>query len=57
MIFCIKYRCYIMIELTFLKELMLIRQATQKRAIFITIGRYHNSDIFNERHDLLIMCS
>ena len=57
MIFCIKYRCYIMIELTFLKELMLIRQATQKSAIFITTGRYHNSDIFNERHDLLIMCS
>ena len=57
MIFCIRYRCYIMIELTFLKELMLIRQATQKSAIFITIGRYHNSDIFNERHDLLIMCS
>ena len=46
-----------MIELTFLKELMLIRQATQKSAIFITIGRYHNNDIFNERHDLLIMCS
>ena len=27
-----------MIELTFLKELMLIRQANQKSAIFVTIG-------------------
>ena len=32
------YRCYISIELTFLKELMLIRQANQKRAMFVTIG-------------------
>ena len=27
-----------MIELTFLKELMLIRQGNQKKAIFVTIG-------------------
>ena len=27
-----------MIELTFLKELMLIKQANQKSAIFVTIG-------------------
>ena len=32
------YKCYISIELTFLKELMLIRQANQKSAIFVTIG-------------------
>ena len=33
-----KYKWYIMIELTFLKELMLIRKVNQKRAIFATIG-------------------
>ena len=32
------YKCYIMIELTLLKELMLIRQVNQKSAIFVTIG-------------------
>ena len=32
------YKCYISIELTFLKELMLIKQANQKIAIFVTIG-------------------
>ena len=32
------YKCYIIIELMFLKELMLIRQANQKIAIFVTIG-------------------
>ena len=31
-------KCYIRIELTFLKELMLIKQAHQKSVIFITIG-------------------
>ena len=30
-----------MIELTFLKELMLIKQANQKSAIFVTIGTFH----------------
>ena len=35
---CIKYKCYIMIEFMFLKELMLIRQANQKSVIFVTIG-------------------
>ena len=33
------------------------KTSDSKECIFITIGRYHNSDIFNERHDLLIMCS
>ena len=32
------YKCYVMIELTFLKEMMLIRQANQRSAIFVTIG-------------------
>ena len=36
--FCIKYKCYIMTELTFRKELMLITQTNQKSAIFDTIG-------------------
>ena len=34
-----KIKCYIMIELTFQKELILIRPASQKSAIFVTI--YH----------------
>ena len=29
------YKCYIMIELTFLKELMLMRQANQKSVILV----------------------
>ena len=37
MSFCIKYKCYIMIDLTFLKELMLIIQANQRSAIFVII--------------------
>ena len=32
------WKCYIMIELTFLKELMLIKEVYQKRGIFVTIG-------------------
>ena len=32
------YKCHISIELTFLKELMLIKQANQKSAIFVTIA-------------------
>ena len=35
--FCIKYKCYILIELTFLKELMLIRQMNQKSVIFVIV--------------------
>ena len=37
-IFCINYKCYIMIQLTCLKELVLIKQMHQKSAIFITNG-------------------
>ena len=33
-----------MIELTFLKELMLIRQANQKSKIFVTISIFHIKD-------------
>ena len=36
--FFINYKCSIMIELTFLKELMLIRQFHQKTTMFATIG-------------------
>ena len=36
--FSIKYKCYPMIKLMFLKELMLIREANQKSVIFVTIG-------------------
>ena len=32
------YKCYISIELTLLKELMLIKQLHQKSAVFATIG-------------------
>ena len=32
------YKCYIWIELTFPKELMLIKQAHQYSVIFVTIG-------------------
>ena len=38
MSFCIDYISYIMIELTFLKELMSIRKANQKSAIFVSTG-------------------
>ena len=31
------YKCYIMIEFTFSKELMSIKPVNQKRAIFVTI--------------------
>ena len=32
------YKCYILIELTFLKELMLIKLAHQKNVIFVNIS-------------------
>ena len=32
------YKYYILIELTFVKELMLIKQVHQKSVIFVTIG-------------------
>ena len=33
-----KNKCYIMIELTFLKELMLVKQVHEKSVIFVTVG-------------------
>ena len=50
-----------MIELTFLKESMLIRQANRKSAIFVTIdifldkGFNFQPHVFNGCHDLLMM--
>ena len=34
------YKCYISIELTFLKELILIKQANQKNVIYATISTF-----------------
>ena len=50
-----------MIELTFLKELMLIRQENQKNAIFATIDIFLNKgfkfqpNVCNGYHDLVMM--
>ena len=33
-----KHKCYIMIELIFLKELVLTKQVYEKSMIFVTIG-------------------
>ena len=50
-----------MMELTFLKELMLIRQANQKSVIFVTIGTSQirgfkfQPDVNNGYHDVLLM--
>ena len=38
----INHECYITIELTFLKELMVIRQMNPKSAIFVTTGIFLN---------------
>ena len=34
-------KCYVIIELKFLKKLMLTKQANQKSAIFVTIGVFY----------------
>ena len=50
-----------MIELTFLKELMLIRQVNQKSVIFVCIGILkikgfnYKPDVFNGCYDVLMM--
>ena len=51
------YKCYISIELTFLKELMLIRQANQWNICqyFLNKGFKFQSNICNRYHDLLMM--
>ena len=54
------YKCYISIELTFLKELMLIRQVNQVSVIFATIGIFLNKgfkfqpNVCDRCHDLLM---
>ena len=55
------YKCYILVELTFLKELMLIRQANQRSVTFATIGSFQKKAlnqsqiVCNRCHDLLTM--
>ena len=36
------WKCYILIDLMFPKELMLIRQANQKAVIFVAVGIFLN---------------
>ena len=50
------YKCHLMIELAFLKELILIRQANQKSAMFVTIGIFQIKALnFNQISALNIM--
>ena len=50
------FKCYISIELTFLKNLMLTRQANKKSPIFITIGIFWiNALSFNQMPAMDIM--
>ena len=55
------YKCYILRELTFLKESMLIKQVHQKSVIFATIGiswivlNWYQPNVCNRCHDLLMM--
>ena len=45
MSFDINYKCYIIIELTFLEELILIKQVHQKNVIFVAIGIFWIKDL------------
>ena len=58
-LFFVYYKCSIMKELTFPKELMLIKQVHQKSVIFVTIGISYSltfqPNAFNRCHDLLMM--
>ena len=55
------YKCYISIELTYVKELTLIKQANQKSAVLVTIGNFLNKgfkfepNVCSRCHDLLMM--
>ena len=55
------YKCHISIELTFLKELILIKQVHQKSVIFATIGFFFSfsfkfqPNVCNRCHDLLMI--
>ena len=47
---------YIMIKLTFLKELILIKQMHQKNAIFVTFGIFQiNDSSFNHKYAIDVM--
>ena len=57
---CIKYKCYISIELVFLKTFMLIMQVNQEKGMIVTIavldkGFKFQSYVCNKRHNLLMM--
>ena len=50
------YKCYILIELPFRKELMLIKQVHQKSAIFFKCkGFKFQPNVCNKCHDLLVI--
>ena len=51
---CIKYKCYIIIDLTFLKELMLIRQVSQicHYLYFLNKGFKFQANVSNGCHEL-----
>ena len=42
--FAIKHKCYIIIELTFLKELILIKHVHRKNVIFVTMRIFQTKD-------------
>ena len=45
MSFCLKCKWYVMIELMFLKEIILTKQVHEKSAIFFTIGIFLNKQL------------
>ena len=48
---CIKYKCYIMREMMFLKELILMKQVHQKSVIFVIIGIFFKKGLtFKHMH-------
>ena len=52
------YKCYIPIEYTFLKELMLIKQVNQKSVILslmVFLKLYFQLNVCNRCHDLLML--
>ena len=50
------YKFYILIELKFLKELILIKQANQKSAMFVTIDMFQiNALSFNQMSAIDVM--
>ena len=56
--FCGVYKCYIMTEMIFLKEVLLIKQADQKSVIFVTTGIFlKNSLSFKHMHAIDAMIS